>query len=601
MENVYGKVEHIGDENYTYRISKEAKQIKKINSEIMKSLNSIIKIVSVVIIPIGGLLFFNQLGLEGNTFQNAVVNTVAAIIGMIPEGLVLLTSTVLAVSVIRLSKNKVLVQELYCIETLARVDVLCLDKTGTITEGKMEVTDFIWENSKEEMEEALSLLATYSQDNNGTIEAIREKFTKKTEGKVVKEIPFSSDKKWSGISFANGESYVIGAPEYVLQEQYNQYKNKIEKQIEDYRVVVLARSKEVLTKERLPKDIEFLGMVLLADTIRPQTKETLDYFKQQGVDIKLISGDNPVTVSKIAKHAGISEYRRYIDCSKIQTEEELKKAVKEYTIFGRVTPIQKKELIVALKQQGHTVAMTGDGVNDVIALKEADCSIAIASGSDAARNVSQLVLLDSNFQSMPKIVAEGRRTINNIERSASLFLSKTIYASLLAIIFVFAHMPYPFMPIQLSLIALVCIGIPSFILALEPNKERVKGRFIKNVISKSIPTALTTVANIIIVALISWYANIPQEVYSTICVILTVLTGFMLLAKISKPFNLLRITLFVSMIGLFIACFMILKDWFSVVITKQYIELVFLLSVIAIGNFIIFNYITKKVLNKNNT
>ncbi len=601
MENVYGKVEHIGDENYTYRISKEAKQIKKINSEIMKSLNSIIKIVSVVIIPIGGLLFFNQLGLEGNTFQNAVVNTVAAIIGMIPEGLVLLTSTVLAVSVIRLSKNKVLVQELYCIETLARVDVLCLDKTGTITEGKMEVTDFIWENSKEEMEEGLSLLAMYSQDNNGTIQAIREKFTNPVEGEVIKEIPFSSDKKWSGISFANGESYVIGAPEYVLQEQYNQYKNKIEKQIEDYRVVVLARSKEVLTKERLPKDIEFLGMVLLADTIRPQTKETLDYFKQQGVDIKLISGDNPVTVSKIAKHAGISEYRRYIDCSKIQTEEELKKAVKEYTIFGRVTPIQKKELIVALKQQGHTVAMTGDGVNDVIALKEADCSIAIASGSDAARNVSQLVLLDSNFQSMPKIVAEGRRTINNIERSASLFLSKTIYASLLAIIFVFAHMPYPFMPIQLSLIALVCIGIPSFILALEPNKERVKGRFIKNVISKSIPTALTTVANIIIVALISWYANIPQEVYSTICVILTVLTGFMLLAKISKPFNLLRITLFVSMIGLFIACFMILKDWFSVVITKQYIELVFLLSVIAIGNFIIFNYITKKVLNKNNT
>lgn len=601
MENAYGKVEHIGDENYTYQISKEARKIKKVHSEIMKSLNKIIKIVSVAIIPIGGLLFFNQLGLEGNTRQNAVVNTVAAMIGMIPEGLVLLTSTVLAVSVIRLSKNKVLVQELYCIETLARVDTLCLDKTGTITEGKMEVTDFVWENCKEEMEQALSLLATYSQDNNGTIEAIRKRFTNKVEGKVVKEIPFSSDKKWSGISFTNGESYIIGAPEYVLKEQYNQYKSKIEKQIEDYRVVVLARSKEVLTKERLPKDIEFLGMVLLTDTIRPQTKETLDYFKEQGVDIKLISGDNPVTVSKIAKHAGISEYRKYIDCSKIQTEEELRKAAKEYTIFGRVTPIQKKELIVALKEQGHTVAMTGDGVNDVIALKEADCSIAIASGSDAARNVSQLVLLDSNFQSMPKIVAEGRRTINNIERSASLFLSKTIYASLLAIIFVFAHMPYPFMPIQLSLIALVCIGIPSFILALEPNKERVKGRFIKNVISKSIPTALTTVVNIIIAAMVSWYASIPQEVYSTICVILTVLTGFMLLAKISKPFNLLRITLFVSMIVLFTACFMILKDWFSVIITKQYIELVFLLNVIAIVNFVIFNYITKKVLNKNNT
>ncbi len=601
MENVYGKVEHIGDENYTYQISKEAKQVKKINSEIMKSLNSIIKTVSIVIIPIGGLLFFNQLGLEGNTFQNAVVNTVAAIIGMIPEGLVLLTSTVLAVSVIRLSKNKVLVQELYCIETLARVDVLCLDKTGTITEGKMEVTDFIWENSKEEMEEALSLLATYSQDNNGTIQAIREKFTNRVEGDVVKEIPFSSDKKWSGISFANGKSYVIGAPEYVLQEQFPKYKAKIEKEVEDYRVVVLARSKEVLQKEALPKDIEFLGMVLLTDSIRPQAKETLAYFKEQGVEIKLISGDNPVTVSKIAKHAGISEYKNYIDCSKIQTGEELKEAAKKYTIFGRVTPIQKKQLIVALKEEGHTVAMTGDGVNDVIALKEADCSIAIASGSDAARNVAQLVLLDSNFQSMPKIVAEGRRTINNIERSASLFLSKTIYASILAIIFVFAHMPYPFMPIQLSLIALVCIGIPSFILALEPNRERVKGSFIKNVISKSIPTALTTVANIIIVAIISWYANIPQQIYSTICVVLTVLTGFILLVKISRPFNLLRTILLVSMVTLFTTCFIILKDWFSIVITKQYIELVCLLSVIAIVNFIILNYITKKVLHKNNT
>lgn len=601
MENVYGKVEHIGDENYTYQISKEAKRVKKINSEIMKSLNKIIKIVSVAIIPISGLLFFNQLGLEGNTLQNAVVNTVAAIIGMIPEGLVLLTSTVLAVSVIRLSKNKVLVQELYCIETLARVDTLCLDKTGTITEGKMEVADHIWKNSKEEMEEILSLLATYSQDNNGTIEAIREAFTQPIKREVVKEIPFSSDKKWSGISFDNGESYIIGAPEYVLQDQFIQYKEEIEKQIEDYRVVVLARSKKILNKEKLPNDIEFLGMVLLTDTIRPQAKETLAYFKEQGVDIKLISGDNPVTVSKIAKHAGLSEYKNYVDCSKIQTEEELRKAAKKYTIFGRVTPIQKKQLIVALKEQGHTVAMTGDGVNDVIALREADCSIAIASGSDAARNVSQLVLLDSNFQSMPKIVAEGRRTINNIERSASLFLSKTIYASLLAIIFVFAHMPYPFMPIQLSLISLVCIGIPSFILALEPNKERVKGSFIKNVISKSIPTALTTVVNIIIVAIISWYANIPQQVYSTICVILTVLTGFILLAKISKPFNLLRITLLVSMIVLFTACFIILKDWFSVIITKQYIELVFLLSVIAIVNFIIFNYITKKLLHKNNT
>ena len=377
--DVHGKVEHIGDENYTYKISKEAKCMKKINSEIMKSLNKIIKNVSIVIIPIGALLFFNQLGLEENTIKNAVVNTVAAIIGMIPEGLVLLTSTVLAVSVIRLSKNKVLVQELYCIETLARVDVLCLDKTGTITEGKMEVTGYIAKNNQEEMADILSLLGKYSGDNNATIEAIRQTFSKTVEGEVVKEIPFTSDKKWSGISFANGESYVIGAPEYVLRDKFEEYKDEIEKQIEDYRVVVLARSKEELKKERLPQEVEYLGMVLLTDTIRPKAKETLAYFKEQGVEIKIISGDNPVTVSKIAKHAGIEKYQDYIDCSTIKTEEQLKQAVKNNTIFGRVTPIQKKQIIVALKEMGHTVAMTGDGVNDVIALKEADCSIAIAS------------------------------------------------------------------------------------------------------------------------------------------------------------------------------------------------------------------------------
>ncbi len=379
MVDVHGKVEHIGDENYTYKISKEAKCMKKINSEIMKSLNKIIKNVSIVIIPIGALLFFNQLGLEENTIKNAVVNTVAAIIGMIPEGLVLLTSTVLAVSVIRLSKNKVLVQELYCIETLARVDVLCLDKTGTITEGKMEVTGYIAKNNQEEMADILSLLGKYSGDNNATIEAIRQTFSKTVEGEVVKEIPFTSDKKWSGISFANGESYVIGAPEYVLRDKFEEYKDEIEKQIEDYRVVVLARSKEELKKERLPQEVEYLGMVLLTDTIRPKAKETLAYFKEQGVEIKIISGDNPVTVSKIAKHAGIEKYQDYIDCSTIKTEEQLKQAVKNNTIFGRVTPIQKKQIIVALKEMGHTVAMTGDGVNDVIALKEADCSIAIAS------------------------------------------------------------------------------------------------------------------------------------------------------------------------------------------------------------------------------
>lgn len=592
------RVEHIGNDNYTHQISKEAKTIKKIKSEIMNSLNKIISTVSLVIIPVGLLLFWNQLGLDDNTLQMAVVNTVAALIGMIPEGLVLLTSTVLAVSVIRLSRRKVLVQELYCIETLARVDVLCLDKTGTITEGNMQVKELIpVQKEIRQLEEILSALGKCSQDNNATIEAIRERYHQEVDLVVKKEIPFSSDKKWSGITFEQ-ESYIIGAPEYVLRKDFETYRSQIEEYAKDYRVVVIASTKEELQKEALPEIVECLGLLLITDKIRDKAEETLNYFKEQGVAIKLISGDNPVTVSKIAKQAGVENYDSYLDCSTIKAKEELEQVVENYTIFGRVSPIQKREIIQVLKQKGHTVAMTGDGVNDVIALKEADCSISVASGTDAARNVSQLVLLDSNFKSMPHIVAEGRRTINNIERSASLFLSKTIYATILAIIFVFANMPYPFMPIQLSLMALVCIGIPSFILALEPNKERIQGKFINNVISKSIPTALTTVCNVILVAIISWMFDIPVEIYSTMCVILTVITGFSLLVKISKPLNAFRTILIVCMILLFIVCFVVLKDWFSVVITDTYLVLTMGLALISVALFMFWNFVVNKLFEK---
>ena len=481
------EVIHIGDENYTSKISSGAKYVKKVNSEIMKSLNGIIKIVSIAIVPIGILLFFNQLGLTENSFKNAVVNTVAAIIGMIPEGLVLLTSTVLAVSVIRLSKRKVLVQELYCIETLARVDTLCLDKTGTITGGTMEVNDIIEiTKSKEELEEILSEISSASDDNNSTIEAIRAKYKNKQKWKVINKIPFSSQKKWSGVCFKDKGSYIIGAPEFVLREKYDEYKERIEKYSNDYRVIIVANSEGDFIEKELPDKLEVLGFVLISDVIRKEANKTLKYFKEQGVNIKIISGDNPITVSKIAKRAGVENSEKYINMQEIKTKEQLEKAAKEYTIFGRVTPVQKKELVQALKKEGHTVAMTGDGVNDVLALKEADCSIAMASGSDATRNVAELVLLDSNFASMPEIVLEGRRTINNIERSATLFLVKTIYASILAIIFLFVNMPYPFMPIQLTLISTVTIGIPSFVLALEPNKERIKGKFLRNVISRAL-------------------------------------------------------------------------------------------------------------------
>lgn len=600
------KVEHIGEENLTAKISKETRYIKKVKSEIMNSLNKIIQTVSIVIIPVGILLFWNQLTLDDGNVRNAVVHTVAAIIGMIPEGLVLLTSTVLAVSVIRLSKSKVLVQELFCIETLARVDTLCLDKTGTITEGKMEVNDTIPITiNKIEMEIILNQIGNASEDMNSTIEAIREYFCtrennviKKENWKVVQRIAFSSEKKWSGIEFEEKGTYILGAPEIVLKDKNKEYEEQIKKYAEEYRILVLGYSQKSVINRKIPENLQILGFICITDKIRENVKETISYFKEQGVDIKIISGDNPITVSKIAKQAGVEKYVDYVDCNTLKTEKDVKKAAKKYTIFGRVSPIQKKQIVKALKEQGHTVAMTGDGVNDTIALKEADCSIAMASGSDAARNVSQLVLLDSNFEAMPKIVAEGRRSINNLERSAALFLSKTIYSFILAILFVFINENYPFMPIQLSLISLVCIGIPSFILALEPNEEIVKGKFLGNVISKSIPTALTVISNIVIVLILNYYYKLPAGVYSSICIILTVLTGFLLIIKISIPFNILRGTLLPVLIGIFAACCIILKDLFNIYISPEYKEVVFYLTIITISIFVIYNLISSKILSK---
>ena len=596
------KVENIGEENFVSKISKETRYIKKIKSEIMTSLNKIINTVTLIIIPVGLLLFFHQLNVDGSSYKDAVVHTVGAIIGMIPEGLVLLTSTVLAVSVTRLAQSKVLVQELFCIETLARVDVLCLDKTGTITEGKMEVKDIVpIDIDENEMANILFQIGKHSEDTNSTIEAIRDKFSNNTlndEYKAKEKVAFSSQKKWSGIEFEDKGSYIIGAPEFVLKEQFEKYKSQIEKYSNDYRIILLAHSNNSFVDKELPVDIKPIGFICITDKIRENAEETLKYFKEQGVDIRIISGDNPVTVSKIAKRAGVVGYEKYIDCTTLETDEDIKEAVEKYKIFARVTPIQKKKIISALKEKGHTVAMTGDGVNDIIALKEADCSIAMASGSDAARNVSQLVLLDSDFASMPKIVAEGRRSINNLERSASLFLTKTIYSTILAIIFVFINERYPFMPIQLSLISLVCIGIPSFILALEPNKNRVKGKFIGNVITKALPTALTVILNIIIVLILNHILDWTPEIYSSLCVILTALTGFLLIFKISRPFNILRAILLPLLVTIFVICWLYFKDWFCVELTSEYFIYGIILSAVVVFNFIVLNYISEKILNK---
>ena len=588
------QVKSVGDQNYTAKIQSGAKYVKKINSEIMTSLSKIIKILTFLIIPIGILLFINQIRLPGVVFSEAVVKTVAGIIGMIPEGLILLTSTVLAVSVIRLSKSNVLVQELYCIETLARVDTLCLDKTGTLTEGKMEVKDYVsFENN--DIKNILANIALASEDENPTMMAVKEYFTN-TEKKfeVNSRVAFSSKTKWSGINFDGEGSYILGAPEFILKEKFEDYKEIIEKYSKTNRVLLLAHSKNDFVNKEIPENVNPLGIVIIADKIRKEASDTLKYFKENQVDIKIISGDNPITVSQIAKQVGVDEYNNYIDMSTLTTLKEVEDAAQKYTIFGRVSPTQKKELVCSLQKQGKTVAMTGDGVNDVLALKQADCSIAMANGSDATKNVAQLVLLDSNFNSMPKVVNEGRRTINNIQRSASLFLVKTIYSTILAILFLFLGEQYPLMPIQLSLISEVTIGLPSFILALEPNKERIEGGFLRNILKKSIPSALTAVVSIFSIVMAYKIEKIQPEHYSTLCVIALGMAGIVLLFKLSRtrkgedsklPISIFRICISIIMTILFGIGLTYLGWWFNICNLQPIIK-----PILQIIGFTIVNY-----------
>ena len=562
----FARAEHVGSENYASKIAAEAKYIKKVNSEILYTLNKIIKVLTFIILPLAllmflrqstlpseheGLMVFSPLGEIEYKFMQAVVNTVAAVTGMIPEGLVLLTSTVLAVSVIRLSQSKVLVQELYCIETLARVDVLCLDKTGTITEGCMEVADYVPYGDKAEKENIADILCglvNALDDTNATFMALKDKFGGETAMKSDRAIPFASEKKWSGAHFENEGSYIMGAAEFILKKVPDELKKVLNGYAKSYRSIILAHSDNDFNGKDLPDDIEVIGIILLNDKIREEASATLRYFADQNVEVKIISGDNPITVSDVARRAGVKNYDKYIDASELKTDDDISEAMKKYTVFGRVTPAQKRKFVVELKKQGHTVAMTGDGVNDVLALKEADCSIAMAAGSDAARNVAQLVLLDSNFASMPKVVAEGRRTINNIQRSSTLFIVKTIFSTILAILFLFLTAHFPFQPIQLTLVNACTIGIPSFILALEPNKERIKGIFILNILEKSIPAGITTVINIILCIIVSNIFGLTVEEYSTLAVCLTAITAFMILFQVSMPFNKIRTALFVFMV-----------------------------------------------------
>lgn len=561
--SAYAQVEHVGAENYASRIMKEAKVLKKHKSELRDSLNFIIKYIGIAIIPIGILLFLKQYYLLDYSFAESVVPTVSALIGMIPEGLVLLTSVALAVGSINLAKHHTLVQELYCIETLARVDTLCLDKTGTITKGSMQVESII-DYTNTSCKELLSYMMGTLEDDNSTAQAIRSYLEECKRADNAVTIPFSSERKYSAVSIFS-HTYSMGAYEYLKVKKDEMIEAQIERYAkEGYRVITIAENDAMIIDGELPENNHVIGLLLLSDPIREEAPKTLAYFASQGVDIKIISGDDPITVHEIARKAGLNNAHAYIDASVIE-DEDIPEAVKHYSVFGRVTPKQKKLIIQALKDEKHTTAMIGDGVNDVMALKEADCSIAVAQGSEAAKNIANLVLLDNNFKHMPLIVNEGRRVINNIQRAASLFLVKTIFSLILAILTLFLNSRYPFVPIQLTLISSLTVGIPSFFLALEPNHNRIKGNFVLNVLSQAAPGAIMVVCATLLVSLFTTVFNYSDEVRTTMCVILTAACSLTVLQRISMPFTKQRRIVFLMMTLLFILAIVFLPDLFMIV------------------------------------
>ena len=588
---VYAKVKRVGADSYASKILAEAKVKKKINSEIMRTLNRIITYCSIALFPIGIALFVNGFFFNGFTLKATVTSTVAALVAMIPQGLILLTSTVLCVAVIRLSRRNVLVQQLFCIETLARVDVLCLDKTGTITTGEMEVVEIININETAESNRAaLKSIAVCALDKNSTLNAI-DGYINTDYMKAEKVIPFASEKKWSGATLSDGRSYVLGAAECVFD--YNSNKElfgRISLVDDKYRVVTLSVSGSGFDERgNLPEGLVPLALVVIKDKIRDNASDTVRYFTEEGVQLKVISGDSNKTVERIATMVGVPNAEKSVDASTLDTDEKIAEAADKYSVFGRVTPDMKKKLVIALKNSGHTVAMTGDGVNDVLALREADCSIAVASGSDAAKHIAQLVLTDDDFSHMPEVVAEGRRSINNIQRSAALFITKTIYSIILGFAFIFIPyifhgVNYPFTPIQMSLLNGLVIGLPSFVLALQPDKNRIRGKFHRNIVSRSWPGSVMVILNIFTLVLLS---DKVAGNYSTLAAILVGLVGVLTIIRLSLPLNPLRTALLIfTVAGLFVG--VVPLGWFFDFTALSGFSLI-LLAIMAAATALLYN------------
>lgn len=563
------RLTQVGADSYANRLTLEAKEAKPPQqSEMMRSLTRLVQVIGIAIIPLGVLMAVKEIVWLGRSVSDGVVATVASLIGMIPEGLYLLTSMALAAGVVRLAQKKTLVHDMGCIETLARVDVLCVDKTGTVTENKMTVEDVVplCPDRFEEGDIRL-IMADYvgaMRADNDTMAALRRYFTGEVKQPAVKAVPFTSAKKFGGVSFHEDETYLLGAPDVLLGERYGKYAAQIDAySAKGCRVLLLALydgqpDDEVLDAEMLP-----ISLILLSNKIRAEAPDTFKYFAEQGVAIKVISGDNAMAVSEVAKRAGIKGAESYVDARTLETDEDIAAAVEKYTVFGRVTPDQKRRFVRALKAAGHTVAMTGDGVNDVLALKEADCSIAMASGSDAASQVSHIVLLESNFAAMPSVVAEGRRVINNIERSAALFLVKNIFSFSLAVISLIFTLPYPVTSAQMSLVSALTIGGPGFVLAMEPNTARIKGKFLPNVIYRALPGGLTDLILVLGVILFCMVFQVGENMMSTVCAIILNIVGLMVVHYTCKPYNLLRKAMMTGLTVAFVFCVLLLPQLFT--------------------------------------